>query len=154
MWVILGDFNKINTEVYDVLWMLDVLEHVRDPFTFLEDARKFATYFVFHILLDPSVTTGARGFPLLDGRLKVEQLHYYTQDLALATLNDTGYEIVEWRYTSASLKSPNRYLLTRLVAPFHQILIFFNRDLAVRLVGGDALPVLVKPVESRLDSRY
>jgi SAM-dependent methyltransferase len=145
---ILGDFNKINTEVYDVLLMLDVFEHVRDPFTFLEDARNFATYFVFHIPLDLNVTTVARGYPLMDGRRKVGHLHYYTKDLALATLNDTGYEIVEWRYTGASLNSPNRSWLTRLVAPFRQLLYFFNRDLAVRLVGGDTLLVLAKPMES------
>jgi hypothetical protein len=145
---VLEDFNKVNTELFDVLLMLDVFEHVRDPFTFLEDARKWAKWFVFHIPLDLSVTTIARGYPLMDGRQKSGHIHYYTKDLALATLRDTGYNIVEWRYTGASLNSPQRSLLTRLVAPLRRILYFLNHDLAVRVVGGETLLVLAKSVES------
>jgi len=143
-----GDFSKINTEVFDLMLMLDVFEHVRDPFTFLEDARNFARFFVFHIPLDLSASSVARGYPLLDGRRKVGHIHYYTKDLALATLNDTGYEVVEWRYTGASLNSPNRSLITRLVSPFRRFFYFLNRDFAVRVIGGDTLLVLARPCES------
>lgn len=144
---ILGDFNEVNTEVFDVLLMLDVFEHVRDPFTFLESAKNWARWFVFHIPLDLSVTSVARGYPLMNGRNMSGHIHYYTKDLALATLRDTGYDIVEWRYTGASLNSPQRSLLTRLVAPVRRILYFFNHDLAVRIVGGDTLLVLARPTE-------
>jgi len=139
---ICGDFKKLNFEKFDVLLMLDVFEHVRDPFTFLEDASKIARYFVFHIPLDLSVTSVARGYPLLNSRRKVGHIHYYTKDLALATLNDTGYEIIEWQYTGASLNSPNRSLLTRIISPLRRFCYFLNRDLAVRFIGGDTLLVL------------
>jgi cyclopropane fatty-acyl-phospholipid synthase-like methyltransferase len=145
--LILGEFNKINNKFFDVLLMLDVFEHVRDPFTFLEDVKKWSSWFVFHIPLDLSMTTVARGYPLIKGREKSGHIHYYTKDLALATLRDSGYEIVEWRYTGASLNSPQRSLLTRLVAPLRQALYFFNRDLAVRLIGGDTLLVLARPLK-------
>jgi hypothetical protein len=149
-----GDFNKLNVEVFDLLLMLDVFEHVRDPFTFLENARKFARFFVFHIPLDLSVTTVARGYPLLIGRHKVGHIHYYTKDLALATLNETGYEVVEWRYTGASLNLPNRSFLTRLVSPLRRFFYFLNRDLAVRVIGGDTLLVLARPRDENNDTRH
>jgi hypothetical protein len=151
---ILGDFNKNNSEVFDVLLMLDVFEHVRDPFTLLEDASRFAKFFVFHIPLDLSVTTVARGYPLLNSRRKVGHIHYYTKDLALATLNETGYEVIDWRYTGASLSSPNRSLITRLIAPIRQLFYFLNRDIAVRIIGGDTLLVLARSNNSVNDTRY
>lgn len=39
----LGNFHEINRIKYDVLLMLDVFEHVRDPFSFLENSRRHAT---------------------------------------------------------------------------------------------------------------
>jgi len=150
---ILGDFNQINSEIFDLILMLDVFEHVRDPFTFLEDASRFARFFVFHIPLDITVVTVARGYPLLDSRRKVGHIHYYTKDTALATLNETGYEVIEWRYTGASLSSPNRSLLTRLIAPLRRFFYFLNRDLAVRVIGGDTLLVLARPAKNLNDTR-
>jgi SAM-dependent methyltransferase len=141
---LLGDFHKINQKTFDVLLMLDVFEHVRDPFTFLEASRCCATYFVFHIPLDLSASSVARGAPLLMVREKTGHLHYYTKDLALATLRDTGYEIVEWRYTEASLNSPNRSRKTRVASIVRRLAYAFNKDFGVRLLGGETLLVLAK----------
>ncbi|MCX7146583.1 MAG: class I SAM-dependent methyltransferase [Sulfuritalea sp.] len=110
----LGDFQEIDRNVYDVLLILDVFEHVRDPFSFLEKSLPHANHFVFHIPLDLSASSVARVSPLMDVRRKVGHLHYYTKDLALATLSDTGYEVIDWRYTGAALHAPNRTLRTRL----------------------------------------
>ncbi len=138
----LGDFHKINAARYDLLLMVDVLEDLRDPFTFLEKSRQCAGHFVFHIPLDLSANAIVRGDPFMDIRQKVGHLHYYTKELALATLVDTGYDIVEWRYTGASLNSPNRSLKTRLAALPRRIAYAVNKDFGVRLLGGETLLVL------------
>ena len=138
----LGDFHQIDAAHYDVLLMVDVLEHLRDPFTFLEKSRHRADHFVFHIPLDLSANAVARGKPFTDIRQKVGHLHYYTKELALATLADTGYDIVEWRYTGASLDSPNRSLRTRLAALPRRAAYAINKDFGVRLLGGETLLVL------------
>src|SRR6202008_3203769 len=64
----LGDFHAINESKYDVITMLDVFEHVRDPFTFLERTLPFASHFVFHIPLDLSASSVARGDTLVNVR--------------------------------------------------------------------------------------
>jgi hypothetical protein len=140
----LGDFHKINQDRYELLLMLDVFEHVPDPFSFLENSRSCADYFIFHIPLDLSVTSVARGSTLMRSRNQVGHLHYYTKDLALATLQDTGYEIIEWCYTGAYLNVPNRSLKTRLAAIPRQLMFAVNKDLGVRLLGGETLIVLAK----------
>ena len=93
----LGDFHELNTMKYDVLLMLDVFEHVRDPFTFLEESRSHAKKFVFHIPLDLSALGVARKLPLLKARRSVGHLNYYTKDLALETLIDCGYKIIDYK---------------------------------------------------------
>ena len=142
----LGNFHEINRIKYDVLLMLDVFEHIRDPFSFLENSRRHATHFVFHVPLDLSASAIFRGNPLINVRRKVGHLHYYTKDLALSTLLDTGYEVLDWRYTGASLNMPNRSLKTRLVALPRRISYTVNKDFGVRLFGGETLLVLAKPL--------
>ena len=140
----LGNFHEIDRNVYDVMLMLDVFEHVRDPFSFLEKSRPHAKHFVFHIPLDLSASSVARVSPLMNVRRKVGHLHYYTKDLALATLADTGYEVIEWRYTGASLRAPNRSLKTRLASLPRRLAHAINKELAVRLLGGETLLVLAR----------
>jgi 2-polyprenyl-3-methyl-5-hydroxy-6-metoxy-1,4-benzoquinol methylase len=48
---VFGDFNKINNEYYDLLLLLDVVEHIQDPFNFLttiiNSSKKFIFIFLF-----------------------------------------------------------------------------------------------------------
>jgi hypothetical protein len=141
---ILSNFHEKNTDKYDVLLMLDVFEHVRDPFTFLEESHRHADKFIFHIPLDLSAMSVARKKPLLSARRGVGHLHSYTKDLALETLTDCGYNILEWRYTGASLTMQNRSLKTQLARLPRQVLGWWNKDLSVRLLGGETLIVLAE----------
>ena len=140
--------ESILTRRFDVVMMLDVFEHVRDPFSFLESARSCGGHFVFHIPLDLSASSVARKHPLLHARRSIGHLHYYTKDLALETLTESGYEILDWRYTGAAFNSPDRSLKTRLAALPRRLLYAINRDLGVRLLGGDTLLVLARPASA------
>ncbi len=140
----LGDFHAFNAEIFHILLMLDVFEHVRDPFTFLEESRSHAQKFVFHIPLDLSSSGVARKGPLLNVRRRVGHLNYYTKDLALEILTDCGYKIIDWRYTGASLNSPNRSWRTRLASVPRRLFYSINKDAGVRLLGGETLLVLAE----------
>jgi SAM-dependent methyltransferase len=138
----LGDFHAVNNKVYDVLLMLDVFEHVRDPYTFLEKSANAAKYFIFHIPLDLSASSVLRGWPLMNTRKKVGHLHFYTKDLAIETVLDSGYKIIESKYTGASLNMPNRTLKTRLASIIRRFIYAISKDWGVRLIGGETLIVL------------
>ena len=140
----LGDFHELNQKTYDVVLMCDVFEHVRDPFTFLELTRAHGRYFIFHIPLDLSALSVLRGAPLMNVRAKVGHLHSYTKDLALATLTDSGYQIVGWRYSGASQYAASRSWSAKLAYLVRRIGYSFNKDLGVRLLGGETLLVLAK----------
>jgi hypothetical protein len=140
----LGDFHELNQRTYDVVLMCDVFEHVRDPFTFLELTRTHGRYFIFHIPLDLSALSVLRGAPLMNVRVKVGHLHSHTKDLALATLTDSGYQIVGWRYSGASQYAAGRSWSAKLAYLVRRIGYCVNKDLGVRLLGGETLLVLAK----------
>jgi hypothetical protein len=140
----LGNFHSENHISHDILLMLDVFEHVRDPFTFLELSRTHAQKFIFHIPLDLSASGVARKAPLLNSRRSVGHLNFYTKDLALETLIDCGYKIIDWRYTGAWLNMPNRSLKTRIARLPRRVVFALNKDLGVRLLGGETLIVLAE----------
>ena len=141
----LGDFFEINRRTYDILLLLDVVEHLANPFDFLTRIRRHAAYFVFHFPLDLSAFSVFREAPLLAVRSKVGHLHFFTKGLALALLVECGYAVVEAAYTGASLNAPRRTWKTRVAGGARRLAYAANKDFGVRLFGGETLLVLARP---------
>jgi cyclopropane fatty-acyl-phospholipid synthase-like methyltransferase len=129
---------------FDVVMAIDVFEHVEDYFGFLRRLRERGTYKVLHIPLDLSVQTVLRGAPIMKYRQTIGHIQYFTKETALATLRDTGYEVIDHRYTSGSLELSNRGWKANLMKIPRRIFFSLNRDLAVRVLGGFSLLVLAK----------
>lgn len=139
-----GDFFSLDNKTFEVLLLLDIIEHLRDPFGFLERLHGRAKYFIFHIPLDLSAFSVLRETPLLYVRNKVGHIHYYTKSLALSMLDECGYNIIDWRYTGAAIKAPAKSLKTWLAVLPRVILNAINKDLSVRMLGGETLLVVAR----------
>ena len=141
----LGDFLSSDEKLYDVVLLLDVIEHLANPFEFLARVRPRARYFIFHFPLDLSALTVLREAPLLLARTKVGHLHYFTKSLALALLDECGYEVLDARFTNAASSAPQRSWKSRLMGLLRRVCCTLSRDFAVRLLGGETLIVLARP---------
>lgn len=141
---ILAEENN-DTRQFDILLVIDVLEHVPDYMGFAEQCRLKANYKIYHIPLDISVSSVLRNV-LIYNRYSLGHLHHFTADSALATLKDTGHEIVDYFYTNVSLgvfkQHPSvkkaiancpRWLFSKFSLPF-----------TARVFGGYSLLVLAK----------
>jgi hypothetical protein len=128
---------------FDVAMAIDVFEHVEDYFDFLRRLRTKATYKVFHIPLDLSALSLLRREP---SRMRkgVGHIHYFDKDIALASLEDTGHEIIDWTYTSGRTELPNLGWKSRLMKGPRKAVYALNADLAVRAFGGYSLLVLAR----------
>jgi SAM-dependent methyltransferase len=140
----IGSIFDLPPSRYDVVLALDVIEHLQDPFEFLEQLRGRSTHFVFHFPLDLSASSVLRESPLLRVRRKVGHLHYFTRGLAIALLKDCGYQILDARYTGAAFTSPQKGWKTRLAQLPRRLLFALNHDFGARLLGGETLMVLAK----------
>ena len=140
----LGDFTQDDSGSYDMLLVLDVLEHLEDYFSFLRSLRARGMYKVFFFPLDLSVQSVIRPHGLLHTRDAFAHLHYFTRETALRTLEDTGYRVLDSVYTSDALDSPTRLLGRRLLKWPRKAAFALNHDVAAHLLGGYRLLVLAQ----------
>lgn len=139
-----GDFFKLNSNNYDLLVAFDVIEHVNDPFSFLTNLRSFSKYYLFHFPLDLSAINIVREKPILRARKEVGHIHYFTKNLALSLLKECGYNTISWSYSGATFNSPQRALKTILASIPRRLAYSLNKDLGVRIFGGETLFVLTR----------
>lgn len=119
---------------------LDVFEHVEDYIGFLRKLRGRAQAYVFHIPLDLDIRGLLRKRHLRERRT-VGHLHYFDRDTAIATLEHTGYAILDSFYTT----KPDPHLKAKLVLAARRVVrALVTEHLAVRLLGGSSLLVLAR----------
>lgn len=137
--------SEPNTAHSDVLLVIDVYEHVPDYMGFLARCRTKADYKVYHIPLDIHVSSVLRN-AFLHNRYTLGHLHYFTADSAIATLKDTGHEIIDCFYTSPATELfSNRPSMKKAVANVPRwVLSKVSKPFAARLLGGYSLLVLTK----------
>ncbi|MCF8254252.1 MAG: class I SAM-dependent methyltransferase [Bacteroidia bacterium] len=136
------NFLDTNQKV-DLLLMIDVFEHVDDYLGFLKTCKNKSKYSIFHIPLDISVQEILRN-KLIEKRNSVGHLHYFTKDTALATLVDSGYEIVDFFYTAGTLDLPRKTKKSKIAVLPRKLMFKINQDLAAKVLGGFSLLVLAK----------
>lgn len=129
--------------VFDVVLCIDVFEHVEDYIGFLKSLRLKSKTHVFHIPLDISASATLRG-TFTDVRNSVGHLHYFTQETALATLRDSGYNIQDYFFTApfASDDLPVKSTISGLARYPRRLLFKLSPTFTSRLVGGCSLLVL------------
>jgi len=137
-----ADFIDSGNERYDFILLLDVIEHLENPFMFLEKIQQRGQYFIFHIPLDLSAWSILRKNVLLRQREKVGHIHFFTKDLALALLREAGFQVLHWNYTDAFFTAPNRGLITKGFSWIRRLTWILGKDFAARLLGGQTLLVL------------
>jgi cyclopropane fatty-acyl-phospholipid synthase-like methyltransferase len=140
----LADILQENTVKYDLILVLDVIEHLEDYFGFLRGLKTRADYKVFHIPLDLSVQTILRRSGLLKVRDWYGHIHYFTKELALRVLSDLDYEVVDYCYTARAIEQPTHEVTRNLLKFPRRLLFGIHKDLAARILGGWSLLVLAK----------
>jgi len=139
----LADILQEQNVYFDLVLVLDVIEHLEDYFSFLRDIRHKGRHAMFHIPLDLSAQTVWRKEGILKRRDLYAHLHYFTKDTALRTLQDVGYEVLDHFYTPRLIDLPSDRLQRILKIP-RKIAFALHPDVTVRVLGGYSLLVLVK----------
>src|SRR5262249_5657862 len=139
----LADILQEQNVYFDLVLVLDVIEHLEDYFSFLRDIRHKGRHAMFHIPLDLSAQTVWRKEGILKRRDLYAHLHYFTKDTALRTLQDVGYEVLDHFYTPRLIDLPSDRVQRILKIP-RKIAFALHPDVTVRVLGGYSLLALVK----------
>jgi len=153
---------------FDLILLMDVIEHMEDYFSFLREIKSKSEYKIIQIPLDINSRDVLLG-NLIKFRADFGHLHYFTKDVAIQMLKDVGYEVVDYLYTWSSnslryelneIRRNPRILLIKIARLIVIILLGMMRrifyaihkdlavraieDLTVRAIGGWRLLVLAK----------
>lgn len=139
----LSDGSDLQQFSFDLVLVLDVIEHLEDYFSFLRRIKNKGRLTLFHIPLDLSVQTVLRSGALLKRRDLHCHIHYFTKDTALRTLREVGYEIVDHAFTPRNVDMTANVMQWVLRLP-RKLFFTINKDLAVRVLGGFSLLVLTR----------
>lgn len=139
----LADIRQEQDAFFDLILVLDVIEHLEDYFSFLRDIKAKSRYKLFHIPLEVSVQGVLRGKIFMRNRDLHGHLHHFTKETALRTLEDVGYEVLDYTY-SPEYEMPTTSLQTNLMKIPRRVFFALQRDQAVRILGGARLLVLAQ----------
>lgn len=143
------DVTFLNMDVFsddrtfDVMLCMDVFEHIEDYFAFLRGLTQKADHFIFHIPLDMNAQMVAREQAIMYVRDAVGHLHYFSKETALATLDDCGYQVIDWFYTSSG-RDLNKSRKAKLLRWPRSALSRVSPGLTARLLGGFSLLVVAQ----------
>src|SRR2546429_4975878 len=111
----LADIRQEKDVFYDLILVMDVIEHLENYFSFLREIKAKSHYKILHIPLDLSVQTVLRSEGLLKVREAYGHIHYFTKESALQALKDTSYEVLDYFYTARAIEVPSDVLTRKLL---------------------------------------
>ena len=138
-----ADIRQEQDSFFDLLLVLDVIEHLEDYFSFLRDLKPKSRYKLFHIPLEVSVQGVLRGKIFLRNRDLHGHLHSFTKETALRTIEDVGYEVLDYSY-SPEYELYTTLLPTNLMKLPRRLFFPLHKDWTVRILGGFRLLVLAQ----------
>jgi methyltransferase family protein len=143
----LTDLTKEQDVSFDMILIIDVIEHLEDYYSFLRSIKDKSTYKMIHLPLELTLNM-VLSRKLIQSREIHGHLHHFMKDTALQMLRDTNYEIIDYCYTHMSNEMPSNqlsYEIKRQVLKGpRKLLLSIDQDLAVRVLGGSNILMLAK----------
>jgi hypothetical protein len=142
-----GDFLEQN-DYFDVLLLIDVVEHIEDYMGFLKQIKHKGLYKIFNFPLEIFVLKAFLGHKFVESRKKYGHIHYFNKDICLATLEDLGFEVIDFFYGPSAIDlcsvSTSISTLSKMLKIPRILLSKISIDLTAKVLGGYSLFVLAQ----------
>lgn len=139
---LVGDASKLRDK-YDLLLLIDLIEHLDNFQPVLKSIKKISRYKIFHIPLENTVISNILPKYRSTKTDQFGHLHFFDKNSAINIIKKNDYEVVDWFYTTWSLDRHKKGL-----KKIFQLIIRFcywvNIDASVKLFGGASLLVVAK----------
>ncbi|MEO7444648.1 MAG: class I SAM-dependent methyltransferase [Ferruginibacter sp.] len=141
----LEDYTSKPHSSPDLLLCIDVLEHIDNVYGFLGQLKKTSGHTIFHIPLDVSCRTILKPHVILQQRNAVGHIHYFSQEMAMWALSDSGFRIIDWVYTKPAVDwEPADSFKRNLKKTLRNFSFAINKNLSAKLWGGYSMMILAE----------
>lgn len=129
---------------FDIILLIDIIEHLEDYFTYLREIKKKSDYKILHVPLEFFALSSVYQSLIINQRKKSGHLHYFTKDIILQVLAELDYETIDYFYTPGYSLDHNYGIKDKLVRIPRKYFYPINQDLTVKIFGGYSLMILAK----------
>lgn len=137
-----------DTNTYDMLLFVDVIEHIEDYIGFLRKAKGRATHYIFNFPLEIFALKALLGHKYVESRARYGHIHYFNKDICLDVLDHLDFEIVDWFYAPSAIDLADTTTsisqLSKLLRIPRLALGRISTELSAKMLGGYSLFVLAK----------
>jgi predicted TPR repeat methyltransferase len=138
----LRDFTEQPNEFYDLLLVIDVIEHLENYFSFLKSIRSKGAFTIFHIPLDVSIWSLFREQILIESKQRVGHIHNFTEAFIKSILKDIGFTIVDSFYTPPTFEKIS--FKQKVINVVRKGLFKLNKRFCTKVLGGYSIMLLAK----------
>jgi hypothetical protein len=135
-------------KIYDILLLIDIVEHIEDYFSFLREIKKMGTYKIFNFPLEIFAVKALLGCRYVDSRKKYGHLHFFNKDICLSLLQELDFCIIDNFYAPSAIElastSKSISNISKIAKIPRVIMSKISIDLTAKLLGGYSLFVLAK----------
>ena len=127
---------------FDLLLVIDVIEHVNNYFKFLAAIASKGRYTIFHIPLDMCVWSLFREKMLIESKERVGHIHNFTEDFIISILTDYGFKIIDKIYTEPTFEKTS--FKQKFINGIRKILFRINKRFCTKVLGGYSVLLLTE----------
>lgn len=127
---------------YDLLLVIDVIEHIDNYFEFLDEIVSKGKYTIFHIPLDMCVWSLFREKMLIESKKRVGHIHNFTEEFIKDILSDYGFETVDQIYTPPTFERLS--FKQRVVNIVRKVIFKIDKKFCTKTLGGYSILLLTK----------
>lgn len=132
--------NKNENCFYDLLLVIDVIEHLDNYFNFLDGIVSKSKYTIFHIPLDMCVWSLFREKKLIESKNRIGHIHNFTEDFIINILSDHGFEIIDKIYTEPTFEEISNK--QRFINFIRKFIFKINKRFCTKTLGGYSILLL------------
>lgn len=137
------DVAKVKEEnFFDLLLVIDVIEHVDDYFKFLDNITLLGKYTIFHIPLDMFVWSLFREGILIEFKNRVGHIHNFTEEFIESILIDKGFKIIDKIYTEPI--GATKSFKQKFISITRKTLFKVHKKFCTKTIGGYSLLFLTE----------
>jgi SAM-dependent methyltransferase len=154
---VLGDFAEVTDRYFDLVLVMDVVEHIEDVYGFLRSLHGKSDLVILNIPLEFSAYTALRQKVLDNSRRQYGHLHHLNEFTALSTLVDAGFDVIDYFLASQWTNPAQRRIhrphsfLGRALTFALQVGWSINPRLTAKALGGGSIVVLAKELVGALE---